>query len=201
MTKPFSQACENNKGPILEVLRRYLRPGCTVLEIGSGTGQHAVFFGGQLPEVTWQTSDRRPNHAGIRLWLDEAGLSNVRRPLALDVLQEPWSAVDADAVFSANTAHIMSWTAVEAMVSGVGRLLAGGGLFLLYGPFSYAGVHTSNSNRAFDESLRLRDPSMGIRDFERVVALAEAAGLAFLEDVAMPANNRLIAWRKTSAPA
>ncbi len=200
MTKPFSQACENNQGPILEVLRRYLRPGCKVLEIGSGTGQHAVFFGAQLPEVIWQTSDRLSNHAGIRQWLDDAGLDNVRRPLALDVLEEPWPGVEADAVFSANTAHIMNWPAVEAMVTGVGRLLKEEGLFLLYGPFSYGGVHTSESNRAFDASLRMRDPSMGIRDFERVDALARASGLALRQDVAMPANNRLLAWQKSIDP-
>ena len=196
MNKPFSQACENNRGPILDVLRRHLADRWRVLEIGSGTGQHAVFFGAELPQVVWQTSDRIEHHDGIRLWLEDAGLVNVAPPLDLDVLVQPWPVDHADAVFSANTAHIMSPAAVAAMFSGVGRVLNPGGLFLLYGPFSYSGAHTSPSNAAFDASLRARDPEMGVRGFEAVNAMALAAGLELLEDNAMPANNRLLVWRR-----
>jgi cyclopropane fatty-acyl-phospholipid synthase-like methyltransferase len=196
MNKPFSQACENNRAPILAVLRRHLADGWRVLEIGSGTGQHAVYFGAHLPAVAWQTSDRIEYHDGIRLWLTDALLANVALPLELDVLVQPWPVDRIDAVFSANTAHIMSWSAVEAMFRGVGRVLERRGLFLLYGPFSYGESHTSPSNAAFDASLRARDPEMGVRAFEAVDALAQAAGLQLLEDNAMPANNRLLVWRR-----
>jgi len=197
MHKPFSQACENNKRPILEILVRHLADVRRVLEVGSGTGQHAVYFGERLPHLTWQTSDRRDYHEGIGAWVTEAGLDNVHPPLDLDVMVEPWPVDTVDAVFSANTAHIMSWPMVEAFVAGVGRRLKRDGLFLLYGPFSYGGVHTSESNERFNLSLKSQDPAMGIRDFEAVGALAQAAGMTLLEDNAMPANNRLLVWRMT----
>ena len=194
--KPFSQACESNKRPILDVLSRHVGEISRVLEIGSGTGQHAVFFAEHLPHLTWQTSDQDLHHEGIRAWIREAGLPNVLPPLALDVTMDAWPVDHAQAVFSANTAHIMSWPEVEAFVAGVGRVLVEGGLFLLYGPFSYGGVHTSESNARFDLSLRSRDPAMGVRDFEAVDALARAAGMGLVEDNAMPANNRLLVWRQ-----
>jgi cyclopropane fatty-acyl-phospholipid synthase-like methyltransferase len=193
---PFSQACENNKRPILDVLERYLRDSATVLEIGSGTGQHASFFAGQMPQLTWQTSDLPANHPGIRGRIEAAGLTNVGMPLDLDVRRSDWGLSEVDAAFSANTAHIMGWPAVCAMIAGVGRLLTPGGCFLLYGPFNYGGRHTSESNARFDLSLRMSDPAMGIRDFEQIAAEAEAAGLALEEDCGMPANNRLLVWRK-----
>ena len=196
MEKPFSQSCENNKRPILEALRTHLDGLTDVLEIGSGTGQHAVFFGAQMPEVVWQTSDLPDNHAGIRAWIDEAGLANVLPPLALDVMREPWPLDRADAVFSANTAHIMHWPAVQAMLRGVGVRLAAGGLFLLYGPFNEGGDYTSDSNRDFDAWLAARDSESGIRDLEAVDAEARAAGLARIAFHPMPANNRLGVWRK-----
>lgn len=195
MSKPFSQACENNKRPILEILARHLAAARDVLEIGSGTGQHAVYFGEHLPHLIWQTSDRCAYHEGIEAWVTEAALENVRPPLDLDVMAEPWPVDTVDAVFSANTAHIMSWPMVVKFVAGVGRVLPPGGLFLLYGPFSFGGVHTSASNEQFNRSLRSQDPAMGIRNFEAVGALAEAAGMALLEDNVMPANNRLLVWR------
>lgn len=195
MSKPFSQACENNKRPILEILARHLAAARDVLEIGSGTGQHAVYFGEHLRHLIWQTSDRRVYHDGIRAWVSEADLDNVRPPLDLDVTVEPWPVDTVDAVFSANTAHIMSWPMVVAFVAGAGRVLPPGGVFLLYGPFSYGGVHTSGSNERFDRSLKCQDPAMGIRDFEAVGTLAQAAGMALVEDNAMPANNRLLVWR------
>ena len=197
--KPFSTACENNKGPILAVLRRYLTAPATVLEIGSGTGQHSVHFGAALPQVTWQTSDLPANHAGIRAWLDEAGLPNVLPPLKLDVAGGSWETGPVDAVFSANTAHIMHWPVVVAMLAGVGRLLPADGLFMLYGPFNYDGRHTSESNARFDLSLRMNDPGMGIRDFEAVRDELARAGLALEADHEMPANNRLLVFRRSGA--
>jgi SAM-dependent methyltransferase len=196
MNKPFSQASENNQQPILAVLERHFRGVRHVLEIGSGTGQHAVFFAARLPHLIWQPSDRRENHAGIRLWMDDAGLDNVRAPLDLDVTVRPWPIAAAEAVFSANTAHIMSWPTVERFVAGIGAVLEPGGVFCLYGPFNYGGTYTSESNARFDEMLRQRDPESAIRHFEDVDALAIAAGLHLLEDNAMPANNRLLVWRR-----
>ena len=197
--KAFSAACENNKGPILKVLRRYLTAPATVLEIGCGTGQHSVHFGAALPQVTWQTSDLPANHAGIRAWLDEAGLPNVLPPLQLDVAGGSWETGPVDAVFSANTAHIMHWPVVVAMLAGVGRLLRDDGLFMLYGPFNYDGRHTSESNARFDLSLRMNDPGMGIRDFEAVRDELARAGLALEADHEMPANNRLLVFRRSGA--
>jgi cyclopropane fatty-acyl-phospholipid synthase-like methyltransferase len=199
MQKPFSQSCENNKRPILEVLRRHLADARQLLEVGSGTGQHAVFFAEQLPQLVWQTSDRREHHAGIRQWIEAAGLHNVLPPLELEVIARPWPVARADAVFSANTAHIMSWAMVEAFVAGVGELLRGGGVFCLYGPFNYGGAYTSASNERFDAWLAARDPASAIRDFEAVDALAAAAGLRLVEDNPMPANNRLLVWQVDSS--
>ena len=193
---PFSQACENNKRPILAVLERHLPNSATVLQIGSGTGQHASFFAAQMPHLTWQTSDLAANHPGIRGRVEAAGLTNVRTPLDLDVRSSDWGLSAVDAVFSANTAHIMGWPAVCAMIAGVGRLLAPGGCFLLYGPFNYEGRHTSESNARFDLSLRMSDPVMGIRDCGQIAAEAGAAGLVLEEDREMPANNRLLVWRR-----
>jgi len=158
-----------------------------VLEIGSGTGQHAAYFAAELTHLRWQASDVAEHLAGIRLWGVE--------PTELDV-DKPWPEIDADAAFSANTAHIMSWPQVERMFRGVARLLPQGGVFALYGPFNYGGQPTSQSNARFDAMLRARDPSSGIRDFEHIQTLAARCGLAFLEDNAMPANNRLLVFRK-----
>lgn len=192
---PFSQACENNKRPILAVLRRHLVAPATVLEIGSGTGQHAVFFAAELPHVIWQPTDVAAHLPGIRAWVEACPSPNLRLPLALDVEWQPWPVEACDAVFSANTAHIMSWPMVQAFVAGVGTILGRDGRLFLYGPFHYGGQPTSPSNAAFDASLRRRDPASGVRDFEAVDALARAAGLTFVEDNPMPANNRLLVWR------
>lgn len=197
MGKPFSQACENNKRPILEVLQRRLVDVSSVLEIGSGTGQHAVFFAEQLPHLQWRTSDLVENHAAIRQWIDDAKLPNVLAPVALDVTEPHWPIGPVPAVFSANTAHIMAWPVVQAFLQGVGRVLAPGGLFLLYGPFNYEGGYTSESNARFDEWLAQRDPESAIRHFEDVERESRTAGLSLVEDVAMPANNRLLVWRAT----
>lgn len=198
-TPPSSLACERNKGPILEVLRKELRDRGNVLEIGSGTGQHAVFFGEKLPHLTWHTSDLPENHAAIRQWLDSARLKNVRSPLALNVSGPGEPAVTPpDAVFSANTAHIMDIDAVRDMFSLAGRLLPADGVFCLYGPFNFGGDFSSDSNADFDTSLRSRDPSMGIRDIEELDRFAADAGLSRVRLYAMPANNHLAVWRKAS---
>jgi cyclopropane fatty-acyl-phospholipid synthase-like methyltransferase len=195
MDKPFAPACEENKQPILAVIAPRLRDAASVLEIGSCTGQHAIHFAPRLPHLTWQCSDLAAYLPGMRLWLDEAAAPNLPAPLVLDV-DDAWPAGPYDAVFSANTAHIMSLDQVQRMFAGVGRLLRPGGLFLLYGPFSDGGRHTSDSNAAFDRSLRLRDPLSGVRDLDDLTRFAEAAGLSLEDDVPMPVNNRTLIWRK-----
>ncbi len=194
--KPYSEACEENKQPILAVLERLFADSGSVLEIGSGTGQHAVYFGAASCHLTWQTSDRPENHAGIRAWLDEVALPNVRAPMVLDVGGE-WPVERFDAVFSANTTHIMSWPEVEQMFRGIGRVLGPGGCFALYGPFNFGGDYTSESNARFDQSLKARDPESGIRNFEDLDDLAKANGLTFIEDIPMPVNNRTLVWHRT----
>lgn len=197
--KPFAESCEQNKWPILEVLQTEFASVTRVLEIGSGTGQHAVFFAGQLPHLLWQTSDVVEHHAGIHAWLDEADLANVRAPLQLDVRHDAWPAESYDGVFSANTTHIMGWPEVEAMFAGIGSVLEPGGRFCLYGPFNYGGKYTSESNARFDQWLKARDPKSGVRDFEELNRLATAAGMRRSQDYAMPANNRTLVWIKTAA--
>jgi len=196
MEKPFAESCVENRAPIFEVLRPRLDDCTRLLEVGSGTGQHAVYFAADLPHLVWQTSDRAENHPGIRVWLDEAGLANVEPPLCLDVLTDRWPAGPYDAVFSANTAHIMPMEAVEAMFRGAGQALAPGGKFLLYGPFNYDGRFTSPSNQQFDAWLKQRDPAMGIRDLAWLSGLAAAAGMVLIEDIEMPVNNRTLVWQK-----
>ncbi|UCE77441.1 MAG: DUF938 domain-containing protein [Gammaproteobacteria bacterium] len=196
--KPFAESCQQNRGPILEVLRVELADRSRLLEIGSGTGQHAVYFGAEFPQLLWQTSDVAEMHGGIQAWLDEAGLANVLAPLTLDVCQDEWPQHSYDAVFSANTAHIMAWSQVECFIRGIGRVLQTGGVFCLYGPFNYNGRYTSESNARFDSWLKSRDPLSGLRDFEALDDLARAAGLVFERDYAMPANNRTLVWSKRS---
>ncbi len=195
--KPFSQACENNKAPILEKLAGVFNQPGTVLEIGTGTGQHAVHFARHLPHLVWQPSDH-PRSAQLCLpWLSEAALANINPPLALDVMADDWHRLPAiQGAFSANTAHIMAWEEVEAMFRGVARILPTGGRFCLYGPFHYSGQHTSASNERFDRSLRMQAAHMGIRDMQDLERLGRSAGLVLDEDFGMPANNRLLVWRK-----
>jgi SAM-dependent methyltransferase len=187
--KPFSEASERNRAPILAVLKRVFKDRTRVLEIGSGTGQHATYFAPELPHLVWQASDVAENLPDIREWVSDPP------PIELDVEQE-WPKLEADAVFSANTCHIMSWPQVQRLFSGVGGLLPLGGVFALYGPFNYGGKHTSESNARFDAMLRARDPASGLRDFEAIDALARRAGLVLLEDNEMPANNRLLVFQK-----
>lgn len=196
MNKPFSQACANNQQAIAAVLQQLLVDSGNVLEIGSGTGQHAVYFGTQLPQLQWHTSDRVENHPGIRQWLNEAGLNNVHPPLVLDVSQPQWPPVEIDTIFSANSVHIMGWPEVEQLFAGVGRLLPVGGLLLLYGPFNYNNQYTSDSNARFDIWLKQQHPASAIRDFEAVDQLATNIGLHLQHDIEMPANNRILCWCK-----
>jgi SAM-dependent methyltransferase len=192
---PHSEACERNKEPILGVLSEALRNVTTVLEIGSGTGQHAVHFATHLRHLVWQPTDRREYLPGLSARVRLEGPINLYAPLELDVCSETWPATSFDAVFTANTLHIMSWPEVEALLRGAAASLAPGGRLLVYGPFRYGGRYTSHSNALFDEQLRARDPASGIRDFEAVDELAAAVGMAAEADHAMPANNRLVIWR------
>ncbi len=194
--KPYSESCVQNRDPIFSIIEPLFRDRKDVLEIGSGTGQHAVYFAARMPHLTWHTSDLAENHAGIRAWLDEAALPNTTGPVSLDVRDRAWSAPGADAVFSANTTHIMHWDSVVALFEGVGKLLVHEGLFCLYGPFNYGGEYTSESNAQFDEWLHERDPLSGIRDFDDLDRLAIQAGMRLEHDYAMPANNRILCWRK-----
>jgi SAM-dependent methyltransferase len=191
---PFSEACERNKGPILAVLREVFAERSHVIEIGAGTGQHAVHFARHLPHLTWQPTDCSEYLAGLAARVAAEGPPNLLAPLELDVLQPGWPTLQADAVYSANTLHIMDWAAVEAFFRGAGRLLAGGGTLAVYGPFRYGGRFTTDSNAAFDRMLRERDPLSGIRDVEAVDALATEAGLEFQRDFRLPANNQLLTW-------
>ena len=197
--KPHAPACDRNRDPILAVLRGRFADRRHVLEVGSGTGQHAAYFAAAMPWLDWQCSDVADNLAGIRLWLDEAALANTPPPLELDVARGPWPAAGtADAVFTANTLHIMGWPEVEALFAGVGTLLrdVAGGTLVVYGPFNYGGAYSSDSNREFDAWLAARDPRSAIRDFEAVEALAARAGLHLGADVAMPANNRCLVFSR-----
>jgi SAM-dependent methyltransferase len=197
--KPFSEACERNRDPILAVLSRVFTDRCRVLEIGSGTGQHAVAFGAEMPWLVWQPSDVSEHLDGICSWVSEAALANVKDPIALDVNAGPWPVAAFDAAFSANTAHIMSAPEVERLFERAARVLEANGVFALYGPFNYEGRYTSESNERFDASLRVRDPASGIRDFEWIGAVARREGFVLVEDNAMPANNRLLVWRLAMA--
>ena len=193
--KPFSEACEENKQPILTVLEHLFADVHRVLEIGSGTGQHGVYFAGALPHLIWHTSDLAEHHDGIRAWLREAALPNLRAPIVLDVGGR-WPDQSFDAVFSANTTHIMSWRHVQQMFRGIGQVLESAGCFALYGPFNYGGKYTSGSNERFDQWLKERDPASGIRNFEDLDDLAKASGLYFVKDIPMPVNNRILVWRR-----
>lgn len=195
MEKPYASACDRNRDPILAVLRERFADRRRVLEIGSGTGQHAVYFAAALPHLVWQTSEVAEQLPGLRLWLDEAALPNTPAPLALDV-NDALPQGEFDAVFTANTLHIMGWAEVQRLFMLLPRVKSADALLTVYGPFNYQGRFTSASNAAFDASLRSGDARRGIRDFEAVDELAQASGLVLLEDRAMPANNRCITWQR-----
>jgi hypothetical protein len=194
-TKPCAPATERNRGAIEPVLRKYFADRRQVLEIGSGTGQHAVHFASVFPHLTWQTSDRAENLAGISAWLRDARLPNTPAALQLDV-GGIWPEERYDAAFSANTLHIMSWREVELMFRGLDQVLTDDAILVIYGPFNYNGGYTSDSNREFDLALKADAPHRGIRDHAAVNALAASIGLAPIADLAMPANNRCLAWQR-----
>ena len=198
MDKPYSQSCENNKTPILAIIREVFSEPVTVWEVGSGTGQHACYFASELPHLVWQATDVTENLAGINAWLNEVQLPNLSQPLVLDVIDLVWPCDRMDAVFTANTLHIISWQSVEILFERFQSYLNPSAKVCIYGPFNYNGSYTSESNARFDQWLKSRNPLSGIRDFEAVMALAEHAGLRLLTDNAMPANNRLLVLQKSA---
>jgi SAM-dependent methyltransferase len=191
-----SAAAERNKGPILEVIAREFADTRRVLEIGSGTGQHALFFATRLPHLIWQPSDTGEYLPTLRERLRQEHRVNLSPLIELDVRNHPWPVASVDGIFSANTLHIMSWSSVQEFFRGVGQALSVPGVLCVYGPFRYGGQCTTQSNAQFDEYLRLRDPASGIRDFEAVDELARREGLRPTADHAMPANNRLLVWAR-----
>lgn len=195
-TAPFSVAADRNRHPILERLRVLLPASGTVLEIGSGTGQHTTFFAEKLPSLLWQPSDREENLAGLEARFKAEGTENILPLLRLDVVSDPWPGCSFDAVYSANTAHIMHWDAVIAMFSGVATHLLDEGLFCLYGPFNIDNCYTSDSNARFDAQLHAQDPQMGIRDMTVVESLALLHKMRLEQKLAMPANNFLLVFKK-----
>ena len=195
--KQFAPACERNKDAILAVLKAVLPHSGTVLEIGSGTGQHAAYFAAQLPRLIWQPTDLSENFASIRAWAAEARLANLRAPLVLDVFAQSWPVTSVQAIVCINTIHIVAWQGVENLFAGAGRVLAPGGVMFAYGPYRYATRPLEPSNETFHQWLKARDPVSGVRDFGAVNARAQQNGLALAGDRAMPANNRSIWWVKT----
>jgi cyclopropane fatty-acyl-phospholipid synthase-like methyltransferase len=193
---PFSEACERNKGPILDVLRIALAARSHVLEIGSGTGQHAVHFAAHLPHLTWHPTEQLAYLADLTARVKSEGGKNLRAPTLLDVRQSVWPLRQVDAIFSANTLHIMSWSEVTDMYRGVAGTLSPQGILCIYGPFRYSGRYTSPSNQEFDRMLRERDPNSGLRDLEELTALAAQYGLRLQADHDLPANNRLLEFIK-----
>lgn len=195
---PFSQACENNKAPILALLQQAFANCSKVLEVGSGTGQHAVHFAAALPHLRWQASDQALYLADLTERLRRAALPNLPLPLLLDIRDAAQAVTGYDAVFSANTLHIMPWPVVQQLFARLNDFCTAEATLCIYGPFNYNGRFTSDSNRAFDASLKSRDPAMGIRDIAAVVALAGASGFSLQQDHSMPANNRLLQFLRTA---
>jgi cyclopropane fatty-acyl-phospholipid synthase-like methyltransferase len=193
--KPSAPSCERNREPILDVLLVHFADRQRVLEIGSGTGQHAVHFAAAMPQLQWQCTDRVENLPGITLWLDEAALSNTPPPIVLDV-SGTWPTPRYDAVFSANTLHIMGWDEVEQLFDHLADVTTDDAKLVIYGPFNYGGRYTSESNASFDQWLQARGAHMRIRDAEAVDALADAGGFTLVDDIAMPANNRCRVWQR-----
>lgn len=196
MTLAFSAAAERNKNVIGDALVPYLGSARKVLEIGSGTGQHAVYLSERYPQLSWQPTDRVENVLAIDSRVAQSGLSNIQKTLVLDVANRGTHDQHYDVIFSANTAHIMSVSEVAAMFAVVSDLLAANGYFALYGPFKYRGQHTASSNESFDAMLQQQAAHMGIRDKADLDALAFENGLDFVEDIAMPSNNRIVVWQR-----
>jgi len=199
MNKPFAQSCEDNKAVILEQLVKLLSNKKNVLEIGSGTGQHAVYFAANLPHLTWQPTELEESISGIEVWMREAALLNIVEPKKLDVAEPLWAVNNQfDAAFTANTLHIMSIAHVEKLFSGLSNVLNEDAIFISYGPFNYEGKFSSESNARFDLWLKQRDQTSGIRDIDELKGFAEVANLELIDDIEMPVNNRLLVWKKFS---
>lgn len=196
MSKPYSESCDQNRDVIFDVISPIFRDVSSVLEIGSGTGQHAVYFAEKMPYLHWYTSDQASYHEGIQQWIDEAALSNVAAPIELNVTTSPWPEISVDAVFTANSLHIMHNDDADNLLAGVGKLLDSHGSLVIYGPFNYEGTYTSDSNARFDDWLKGRDPMSGIKHFETIVAVADDNGLRLASDIEMPANNRILHFIK-----
>lgn len=196
--KRSAPSVDSNKDIILAALRALLPRAGMVLEVGSGTGEHAVYFAHQLPHLVWQPTDLEENLPGIRAWVDEAALPNLRPPLLLDLLRDDWPVASAQALVCINTVHIVAWPGVESLFAGAGRILPPGGVMYVYGAYRYAMRPLEPSNEEFDRWLKARDPASGVRDFEAVNALAARHGLVLAGDEAVPVNNRSIWWVKRS---
>ncbi len=196
---PFAESCERNKGPILEVLRSAFADCKHVLEVGSGTGQHAVHFALAMPWLVWQPSEVADAMPALRKRIFNEGPSNLRAPVVIEVTELPWDVRRVDGIFTANTLHIMHWPQVKAFFAGLPAVTKPGAVLAVYGPFRYGGQYTSASNASFDEMLHARDPQSGIRDFEQVDALARGAGFTLAADHPMPANNQAIVWKRAPA--
>lgn len=194
--KPFAPSAERNRHAILDVLQTVLSPDERVLEIGSGTGQHACHFAAHMPTISWQPTERAQNLDGIRQWVADCGCSNILPPIELDLNKEPVIISGVTSCYSANTLHIISWPLVEVLFSTAASLLGGGGKLLVYGPFLFEGQHVSDGNRQFDEHLRNSDPKSGIRDVRDLDVLAQTHGFSVADVSAMPANNHLLTWRR-----
>lgn len=198
--KRTAPAAARNREPILEVLRRVLPPRGLVLELASGSGEHAIHFAAALPDLTWQPTDVSPEAvASVAAWRDEAALPNLRPPLVLDATA-PWPVERADAVVAINLIHIAPWAVAEAVFAGAARVLVGDAPLITYGPYRFAGAFTAPSNAAFDADLRARDPAWGVRDVVDLDAAAAHVGLARVQTVALPANNHVLVWRRGGPP-
>jgi len=202
--KPFSPACERNKIPILAALKQVITDKDRhLLEVGSGTGQHAVFMAPHFPWLTWHTSDLPQNHASITAWIEESGVSSIRKPLRYEAGRDAFPTCQEsgsfDVVYAANTLHIMSWERALALIADLGAHVRSGGRVVFYGPFNYGGQYTSPSNAAFDAWLKQQDAESGIRDFEAVSQAMQSAGFQCAQDISMPAKNRVLVFRRGQA--
>ncbi len=195
LNKPYSESCDQNREPIQQVFEQFVDGRKTVLEIGSGTGQHAVYFSAQFADLLWQTSDLIENHPSIQAWIDDSGLNNVYSPIELDSRGD-WPDQQYDLLYSANTVHIMSSGAVEQLFKKITGCMHESSVFLLYGPFNYDGLYTSESNARFDLWLKQRDSSSSIKNFNWLKDIGHQSGIKCIHDFEMPANNRLLVWRK-----
>ena len=194
--KSFSETAEENKTLVLPVILPYLKGAKNALEIASGTGQQIVYFAEQTPEITWQPSDLSENIRAIMAWVESANLDNILQPKVLDVANPEWSVDKIDFVYTSNSLHIMSWWHVKSLFEHLGKLMAAGCYFCVYGPFCFSGVHVSDSNLRFDQFLKQRDPQSGVRDLDALKLLAKEQGIVLNNSVEMPHNNHILVWQK-----